>query len=207
MWDERFAQDDYVYGEEPNKFLVEQLCSQELSDLSGAVLCLAEGEGRNAVYMASHNHDVTCVDLSSVGLEKAKKLALKNQVNLTTIQADLATYEPLPSAYDAVVMIFAHTPSAVRERVLKNARLALKPGGYLILEGYTVDQIGRGTGGPGDPDMMFYREEVETVFARDHILVCEEKVRDIQEGSLHTGPGAVLQCVVRKGEFDGSIRR
>lgn len=203
MWDERFGQDDYVYGEEPNSFLVEQLGRPELSDLSGTVLCLAEGEGRNAVYMASQNHRVTCVDLSSVGLDKAKKLALKKQVKLTTIQADLATFEPFESAYDAVVMIFAHTPSSVRERVLKNARLALKPGGYLILEGYTVDQIGRGTGGPNDPDMMFYRDEVETVFARDHVLLCAETVRDIREGSLHTGPGAVLQCVVRKSEFDG----
>lgn len=198
MWDERFDRKTYVYGEEPNTFLVEQYQALQLSERPGKALCLAEGEGRNAVYLAGFGHDVSCVDMSEVGLRKAEQLAERKAVSIKTVQADLAHYTPEPSAYEIVVMIFAHTPPEVRARVLTMARKALQPGGYLILEGYTVDQIGRGTGGPGNPEMMFRKQELERVFAHDEVILSREIERDIQEGEFHNGVGAVVQFVARK---------
>lgn len=198
MWDKRFDRETYVYGEEPNTFLVEQYQALNLAENPGKVLCLAEGEGRNAVYLAGFGHDVTCVDMSEVGLCKAQKLARKKAVDITTVQADLAHYTPEPETFQIVVMIFAHTPPELRIRVLEMARRALHPGGYLILEGYTVDQIGRGTGGPGNPEMMFSKQEIEKIFAHDELILSRETERDIQEGEFHNGMGAVVQFVARK---------
>lgn len=200
MWDERFDREDYVYGEQPNTFLTEQWQQLELAANRGGVLCLAEGEGRNAVYLATLGHDVTCVDLSEVGLKKAKLLADKHGVSINTEKADLATYETKANFYQAVVMIFAHTPPAIRRRSLNQARKALGRDGYLILEGYSAAQIGRGTGGPGTADMMFDEQELRTVFAHDEILLCREIKRDIREGEFHSGIGSVVQFVARKVE-------
>ncbi|WP_372971783.1 class I SAM-dependent methyltransferase [Marinobacter sp.] len=198
MWDERFDREDYVYGEQPNTFLTEQCQKLELAANPGPVLCLAEGEGRNAVHLATLGHDVTCVDLSEVGLRKAKLLADKHGVSINTEKADLATYETKANFYQAVVMIFAHTPSATRQRSLKQARKALRPNGYLVLEGYSTAQIGRGTGGPGTADMMFDERELRSIFAHDEILLCRAIERDIREGQFHSGIGSVVQFVARK---------
>lgn len=198
MWDERFSSEHYVYGEEPNSFLVEQWNRYELDKHKGKVLCLAEGEGRNAVYLAERGHSVTTVDLSEVGLQKAARLAQTRGVALETVHADLATYAPDTDIYSAVVMIFAHTPTDIRKRSLQIAKDALQAGGYLILEGYTEDQIGRGTGGPGNKAMMFSKQELEEFFEPDEILLSRELVRDIREGPLHDGEGAVVQFVARK---------
>jgi len=200
MWDERFRCDTYVYGEEPNDFLAEQCRALKLADGPGPVLCLAEGEGRNAVHLAQYGHSVTCVDLSEVGLRKAQQLARRRGVSIETVQADLAHFMPEQGQFQAVVMIFAHTPPAIRRRSLEVARVALRPGGYLILEGYTEDQIGRGTGGPGDPDMMFSKKELDEVFAGDDVLLSRELERNIVEGEFHSGTGAVVQFVARKVE-------
>ncbi|MDO6443056.1 cyclopropane-fatty-acyl-phospholipid synthase family protein [Marinobacter sp. 2_MG-2023] len=198
MWDERFNTEHYVYGEEPNSFLVEQWNKYELDENKGKVLCLAEGEGRNAVYLAERGHTVTTVDLSEVGLQKSARLAESRGVALETVQADLATYTPESNVYSAVVMIFAHTPTDIRKRSLQIAKDALRTGGYLILEGYTEYQIGRGTGGPGDKTMMFSKQELEQIFAPGEILLSRELVRDIHEGPLHNGEGAVVQFVAKK---------
>lgn len=198
MWDERFSSEHYVYGQEPNSFLVEQWDHYKLDSSSGKVLCLAEGEGRNAVYLAERGHTVTTVDLSEVGLQKSARLAAARGVDLETVHADLATYTPELNVYSAVVMIFAHTPTNIRKRSLQIAKDALRSDGYLILEGYTEDQIGRGTGGPGSKSMMFSKQELEQFFEPKEILLSRELVRDIREGPLHDGEGAVVQFVARK---------
>lgn len=200
MWDERFDREDYVYGEQPNTFLTDQWKKLGLAKSPDSVLCLAEGEGRNAVHLATLGHEVSCVDLSKVGLRKAKQLADKHGVSINTEKADLATYETKPNFYQAIVMIFAHTPSAVRQRSLNQARQALRRDGYLILEGYSAAQIGRDTGGPSAADMMFDEQELRTIFAHDEILLCREIDRDIREGEFHSGIGSVIQFVARKLE-------
>lgn len=201
MWDERFNRDEYVYGEEPNDFLRQQAALLKAGEDPLQVLCLAEGEGRNAVWLAEQGHEVMALDLSAVGLEKARQLAQRRGVSITTLRADLGEWdggEAGPASQDLVVMIFAHTPPAIRERVFALVDAVLKPGGLMLLEGYTPAQIGRGTGGPGDAAMMFSLPMLEAAFDGYEVLVGQERVRDIQEGLFHTGEGAVVQWLARK---------
>lgn len=196
MWNERYSTSEFAYGTEPNDFLREQVKALDLS--GGKALCLAEGEGRNAVYLAQCGYSVTAVDFSEQGLLKARQLAEKKEVEIETICADLACYKSRAEQFDVVVMIFAHTPPAVRAHALEQARHALRSKGVFILEGYGVDQIGRGTGGPPEASLMFDQAELERVFSKDTVVLNHQTERDIREGRYHTGMGVVVQCVVRK---------
>lgn len=193
MWDERYAVEEYVYGTEPNAFLAENA-----GLLCGPVLSLAEGEGRNAVFLASLGLDVLGVDGSAVGLAKARRLAGAQGVSIRTEKADLAEYEPPPDSFGAVVSIFAHTPSHVRKRLHRLAERSLRPGGLILLEAYRKAQFGRGTGGPPDADMLMARAELEQEFPDCQVLLAREIERDVIEGIFHTGPACVVQFIARK---------
>jgi len=193
MWDERYAVDEYVYGTEPNAFLAEHA-----GLLSGPVLSVAEGEGRNAVFLASLGLDVLGVDGSAVGLAKARRLAAAKGVSIRTETADFAEYEPPPGSFGAVVSIFAHMPGGLRSRVHRLAELSLKPGGIILLEAYRKAQLGRGTGGPPDADMLMARADLEQDFPNCEVLLAQEIERDVVEGTFHTGPACVVQFIARK---------
>lgn len=149
FWNMRYANTDYLYGIEPNSFLAEHG-----SLLSGPVLSLSEGEGRNAVFLASRGLEVLGVDISMVALEKAKKLAESRGVEIKTQVADLTTFEPEENHYSSVISISAHLPSAVRNRLYPLIERALRPDGILLLESYSENQLSRDTGGPKDADML-----------------------------------------------------
>jgi len=149
FWNKRYANGGYLYGTEPNVFLAEHS-----SLLSGPVLSLSEGEGRNAVFLASRGLDVLGVDVSMVALEKAKKLAESRGVKIKTKVADLAAFEPEENYYGSVVSISAHLPRAVRNKLYPLIERALKPDGIIILEAYSENQLSRDTGGPKDTDML-----------------------------------------------------
>jgi len=193
MWDQRYASDDYVYGTEPNTFLAEHA-----HRLQGPVLSLAEGEGRNAVFLASLGLAVLGVDASAVGLAKAQRLAAKRDVSIETAVVDLITYTPPQEHYGAVVSIFAHLPSQARRRLHRAVEQALKPGGLILLEGYSKAQLGRGTGGPSDLDMLLTTADIEQDFPHCEVLLCQEIERDVTEGRLHTGMASVVQFIGRK---------
>lgn len=195
MWDERYSTDDYVYGTEPNDFL--RAHYQKLPP-GGAILCLAEGEGRNAVFLARQGFSVTAVDSSSVGLEKARALAARHTVKITTVTADLADYEIANNTYDGIISIFCHTPPPVRSRLNQQIISGLKQDGLLILEGYTPDQLGRGTGGPPSEEMMHELATLQDELAALDFLYGKELLREVHEGSLHNGMGAVVQAIARK---------
>lgn len=129
MWNQRYGSDGFAYGTEPNSFLAE---NADL--LTGPVLSLAEGEGRNAVFLASLGLDVLGIDGSEVGLAKAHKLAKSKGVSIRTEVADLAKYEPLANCYGSVVSISAHLPSDVRRRLYPQVEQSLKPGGIILLD-------------------------------------------------------------------------
>lgn len=194
MWDQRYNTADYVYGTRPNDFLAEVAGRLK----PGRVLCIAEGEGRNAVYLAERGHDVVAVDASAVGLEKAKKLALERGVSIETAVADLADYEIGVDRWDAIVSIFAHLPPAVRRPLHRKIAAGLKPGGTLVLEAYTPEQIAYGTGGPPVAELTMtlqaLRDELDGLEFRHAV----ELEREVIEGSLHTGAGAVVQLVAVK---------
>jgi SAM-dependent methyltransferase len=194
FWDDRYRTDGYAYGREPNDFLR----AEAHRIPQGRVLCLAEGQGRNAVYLAGLGHTVTAVDFSAEGLRKAAELAREQNVVVTTVQADLATYEPELEAFSGIVAIFAHLPAAVRTKVHGWVARALRPGGVFILEAYTPDQIPLGTGGPRDPAMLMTLAGLKAELAPLAIDVGREVRREIREGALHGGPSATVQVVAVK---------
>jgi SAM-dependent methyltransferase len=194
MWDERYQADDYVYGTSANDFLqghVDQLPM-------GRILCLAEGEGRNAVFLAERGFDVTAVDQSSVGLAKARKLATERGVDISTIVADLADFHVEPEAWDGIVSIFAHMPAQARCHLHRAVVSGLRSGGVLLLEAYRPEQLQYGTGGPPTIEMMMDLNELRVELAGLELEYASDVIRDIHEGRFHTGQGAVVQVLARK---------
>ena len=194
-WEHRYGSSaEYIFGTEPNDFLRERT-----ADLPpGRVLCLAEGEGRNAVFLAEHGFAVSSVDLTDAGVAKTRQLAATRGVTIDARQGDLAHYDLGESQWEAIVSIFAHTPPAVRRAVHARVVRALVPGGVLLLEAYTPDQIGRGTGGPPTPDMTPTLAELRRELTGLEFLHGLELVRNVVEGPGHSGEGAVVQVVARR---------
>lgn len=194
MWDQRYNTDDYVYGTQPNVFLAAQMARIPI----GRVLCLAEGEGRNGVFLAEHGFQVTAIDSSCVGLAKAQRLAVSRGVKITTEIADLAEFVITPGAWDAVVSIFCHVPAHIRERIHRQVVAGLRPGGAFILEAYTPAQLDYGTGGPPVAGLMMDLECLRQELSGLAFVHGLETVREVREGQLHTGPGAVVQVLAFK---------
>lgn len=194
MWEQRYATAEYVYGTEPNTFLRDNLASLPL----GAALCLAEGEGRNAVFLAGSGREVHSVDLTSAGVAKTLALADRRGVTVLATQADLAVHDLGVDRWDAIVSVFAHMPPKVRHDLHRRVVAALKPGGVLLLEAYTPDQIGRGTGGPPVAEMTMTLDGLRTELAGLEFVHAWEGVRDVVEGDGHTGEGAVVQVIARR---------
>ncbi|MCH8503323.1 MAG: class I SAM-dependent methyltransferase [Ectothiorhodospiraceae bacterium] len=195
MWDERYDSEDYVYGTEPNAFLA---AKAGRIPAGGRVLTLAEGEGRNAVFLAERGFRVTGVDASAVGLKKAARLARERGVNVTLEVRDLARADLGEDSWDGVVCIFAHLPPELRRDTHRRVVRALKPGGVLVLEAYTPDQLGRGTGGPPSAELMMTADTLRQEFEGLEIELLRECEREVVEGRGHTGTGAVVQLVARK---------
>jgi SAM-dependent methyltransferase len=194
MWDERYATPEYVYGTEPNDFLV----SVATQIPRGPVLSIADGEGRNGVFLATLGHDVTSVDASAVGLAKARQLAATRGVHLTTRVVDLADYVIEPGAWAGIVSIFVHLPPPLRRRVHAQVVRGLAPGGVFILEAYAPDQLRHGTGGPSNPELMPTLDALRAELEGLELAHAAALERDVQEGQFHRGRSAVVQVVARQ---------
>lgn len=195
MWEERYGADEYAYGKTPNDFLKEY--ASRLPD-GGKVLCLAEGEGRNSVFLAEQGFLVTGVDSSIAGINKVKKLAQERGVTVDAIVADLAEFEIKPATWDGIVSIFCHLPPPLRKQVHQRVVAGLKPGGVLLLEAYTPEQLNYKTGGPPVAEMTMTLKALTEELAGLELIHAEEKVRDVVEGLYHTGTAAVVQVIARK---------
>jgi SAM-dependent methyltransferase len=196
MWDERYGEPGFVYGTEPNDFLAAN--AARFLPPKGEILSLGEGEGRNAVFLASLGFRVTGVDGSSVGLEKARALAQQRGVRLETVVADLATFDLGTERWDGIISIWCHTPSALRRRLHRSVVAALRPGGVFLLESYTPAQLQYKTGGPPSADLLMTLAAAREELAGLELLEAEEKLREVHEGKYHGGTSAVLQVVARK---------
>lgn len=194
LWDGRYSGEDYLYGTEPNYFLVEQVAGID----PGRALCIAEGEGRNAVYLAGLGFEVTAVDQSPEGGRKTLALAADRGVEVEVHTADLAEYDLGSDRWDLIVSVFAHLPPAVRADVFMRLPRALAPGGTLILEAYRPEQAGRDTGGPPDSARLYDLETLEREIVGLDVQLARETERDVIEGRGHTGAGAVVQLVARR---------
>ncbi|MFC3532443.1 class I SAM-dependent methyltransferase [Vogesella facilis] len=195
FWNQRFTQPESAYGEAPNDFLRQQAA---LLAPGSRVLSLGEGEGRNAVYLAGLGHQLTAVDASWAGLARLLQRAGSAELAITATLADLEHYDLGEAQWDAIVSVFCHLPGPLRQRVLAGAVRALKPGGLLLMEGYTPRQLAYSTGGPKDADMLLEPALVRAELAGLDLLRCAEIEREVVEGRLHTGRAAVLQVVGRK---------
>jgi len=195
MWDERYSAEEYAYGTNPNNFLEANVSSIP----KGKVLSLAEGEGRNAVFLAKQGYSVTAVDSSLVGLNKARKLAEENGVIVEFIHTDLAEYDLGENKWDGIVSIFCPLPSSIRKQLHKKVEAALKRNGVFLLEAYTPAQLKYGTGGGNSVDVMQSKESLSLELAGLKFKHLIEQERDVVEGIYHTGIGAVVQVIASWG--------
>ncbi|MEA5573534.1 class I SAM-dependent methyltransferase, partial [Calothrix sp. UHCC 0171] len=187
-------QTEYIFGKNPNDFLREVI--QQIP--KGLVLCLAEGEGRNAVYLAQQGCRVTAVDASCVGLEKAQKLAAERSVEIETIVADLANFSIQPNSWDAIVSIFCHLPPSLRANIHRQVVSGLRSGGVFVLEAYTPRQLEFKTGGPPNADLMMELTTLQQELDGLEFKQSAEVEREIQEGLFHQGHSAVVQLLAVK---------
>lgn len=195
-WNARFASDSYVFGTEPNAFLK----SQRGHLFPGQrALAVADGEGRNGVWLARQGLDVHTVDFSPVAVAKAEKLAKEAGVRMTAECADLAQWDWGPRRFDVVAAIFIQFASpALRSIIFRRMKDVLKPGGLLLLHGYRPEQLTYKTGGPSAAENLYTASMLREAFDDMTILHLEEYDAHIDEGSGHSGMSALVDLVARK---------
>ena len=195
QWNQRFEADEYVYGEKPNAFIEAQ--AHQLKGKKN-IVAFAEGEGRNAVFLSTQGFNVTAWDYSVNGLKKTEKLAERLNVKVETGQKDLI-HDPVPSEeYDAAIMVFGHFSKRDQKKVIEKLISVVKPGGVVMLEVYSEDQLRYQTGGPKTVDMLYSPVDL-LEWTRGYLMLhffYGEQRRD--EGILHTGMGHVIQVILRK---------
>ncbi len=195
FWNQRYDAEEFAYGIEPNDFLV-SVTPRFVP--GGSVLCLADGEGRNGVWLARQDFAVTSIDIAERGLDKASELATRYGVSIQTRQADLAACDLGIEAWDAIVSIFLHLPRRVRQDLHRRCVAALRPGGLMVFEAYGAGQAGRGTGGPPEPQLLVAVEDVEQEFPGCQCLHRHVGLREVHEGHHHDGVGEVVQVLAQK---------
>lgn len=195
FWNERYSGDDLAYGEAPNEFLAHVA---ERFPAAGRALDLGAGEGRNALFLASRGLDVLAVDQSEVGMQKAQRRAHERGLRLRTQAVDLEVFDAEHEAFDVISSIFVHLPGTLRAAVHKRVGAWLKPRGLFVLEAYAPDQIERGTGGPKDAVPLASLETIVGELAGLEIEHQAALVRNVCEGTFHTGEASVVQIVARK---------
>jgi len=195
-WHTRFQNDNYVYGTAPNEFIAEVHKSLELTSVD--ILAIAEGEGRNAVYLAEQGMNVTTWDYAPSGLAKTKKLAEARSVAVNTELVDLNDAVWTKNQWDEIICVFGHFPLELRQKTLQGVKESIKPGGYFVTEVYSKYQLPYKSGGPQDVALLYHPEEFLQIFHDWRIVhfFMGEVVR--HEGELHNGLSHVIQFVGQK---------
>ena len=195
FWDDRYAEDGFAYGTEPNEYL---LTLAEQFKPGQRVLVVGDGEGRNGVWLAKQGLDVVAVDQSKVGLDKAQQLATDAGVKLETIQADLFQWEWPQGEFDLVVIIYVHFPPSERKRLHQAAINALKSGGELIMESFSTEQLNYSSGGPPVLEMLYTEQMLLEDFAGNEVIEQTSGVMRLNEGKYHVGDGAVIRLRLQR---------
>lgn len=196
FWNQRFAADGYIFGTEPNMFLVSQA---HLFQPGMHVLDVACGEGRNSVWLAQRGCRVTGVDISPLALEKARRLADTRGAKVTWVEGDVRSREWEPAEFDAVVCIFIQfADPQTRERLFGGFKTTLTAGGLVLLQGYTPKQVEYKTGGPPQAEHMYTEAMLRDAFNDVDILHLREHEEMLSEGTKHVGRSALIDLVARK---------
>jgi SAM-dependent methyltransferase len=195
FWNARYKEKEFAYGTTPNDFLKSHI---QILKPNAKVLCLAEGEGRNAVFISENNHDVTAIDYSQEGLNKLNALAKEKDLSIKTICADLTDYKIEHNTWDAIICIFGHFPSPLRTSIFSQVYSGLTKDGVLLLEAYHKDQINYKTGGPQVADLLYSKEELQHDFSEFENISIETSIKEIEEGKYHKGTSAVIQVIAHK---------
>ncbi|MCC7549490.1 MAG: class I SAM-dependent methyltransferase [Burkholderiales bacterium] len=196
FWDARYATDEYVFGREPNRFLVSQ---RAMFTPGAAVLDVATGEGRNALWLAQLGCRVTGIDVSPLGLAKARRMAAEAGVNVEFEQVDVRNWHWPEERFDAIVTIFIQFAAPDdRSRVFDGMKRALRPGGVIVMQGYTPRQLEYRTGGPPQAEHMYTEALLREAFSDMEILHLREYEDVLAEGSKHVGRSALIDMVARK---------
>lgn len=198
MWDQRYNEEGFAYGTAANDFLKSEYFR---IPKGGRVLCLAEGEGRNAVFLAMQGYSVTAVDQSAVGLKKAESLALECGVEISTEVADLNDYDLGCDVWDGIVSIAAHVPPLLRKKLHAQVVTSLKSDGVFILEAYTKRQLEMdGAGGPpaSQKELFMSLDKLRIELEGLEFIIGTQVDREISEGKYHQGRSAVVQVVACK---------
>lgn len=195
-WDDRYAGDEYLFGTEANRFLV---ASRSLLGDGGRALCVADGEGRNSVWLASEGFAVDAFDPSPVAVEKARRLAAERAVSVRFTVADADSWHWPESWYDVVAAIFVQfAPPDLRRRMFDRIARTLQPGGLLLLEGYRVEQLAYGTGGPRSLAHLYTEQQLRTELSALELQQVRSYDELVEEGIGHFGMSALIDVVARR---------
>ncbi|MGP4077456.1 class I SAM-dependent methyltransferase [Halobacillus sp. K22] len=195
MWDQRFSEPNYAYGKQPNAFIKDM---SERLPKDSKVGCFAEGEGRNGVYLAKMGHNVTILDQSDQGLNKALQLAKEEEVSIETLQGDLTKMEMEPEQFDAAIMVFGHMPKQDQSFLVEQMIRSVKPGGHILFEVYSEAQLSYGTGGPKSTEMLYAAEDVLSWIKDYKCLHFYYGEAERNEGERHKGIGHVIQGFIQR---------
>ena len=197
MWNQRFSGPDYLFGRTPNAYLQSKA---HLLPAQGAALCVADGEGRNSVWLARQGLTVQAFDISEVGVTKARRLAAESQVTVDFTVAGCDQWNWTPESHDVIAAIFIQFADPLtRERLFAHMIRALKPGGLLILQGYTPRQLEFKTGGPGQLSHLYTVDLIREAFRELRIMELIDYEAQLDEGTQHVGRSALLGLVASKG--------
>ena len=195
FWNERYAENEYAYGIQPNQFFAESI--SKLPE-NGKILFPAEGEGRNAVFAAKNGFEVFAFDTSIEGKKKADKLANDNGVKIDYRVGILEELDFEPASFDGVVFIYSHFPKAIRATIHHQIEQLLKPSGVVIFEAFSKEQLQYPSGGPKDLEMLFSEEEVKEEFKNIAFDFLQTQIIELSEGPFHQGKGSVIRFIGKK---------
>lgn len=199
FWDERYAKEEFAYGEMPNKFFKEQIDQLK----PGRILLPADGEGRNGVYAATENWEVEAFDISKSGKDKADKLAESKNVTISFNVGPLESQSYQKNSFDVIALIFAHFPSNLKEKYHETFVNLLKPGGKIILEAFSKDHLKLSSknpevGGPKDIDILYSVDEIKKYFDGFQFEILKQEEVELLEGKYHKGLSSVVRFVGTK---------
>jgi SAM-dependent methyltransferase len=195
-WNRRYSAPEYLFGTAPNEFLASKA---GLLEPRQRALCIADGEGRNSVWLAGRGLEVVAFDISPVGIDKARRLAAERGVTVAFELADVYGWRWPEADFDVVAAIFVQfADPAMRTFMFERIVRALKPGGLLLMQGYTPRQVDYGTGGPPHRENMYTPELLRTAFASLEIVELREHERVLAEGTQHSGRSALIDFVARR---------